>query len=325
MNPQAIPMQQAPQMPQGPQRPGLLQRIAGGLFPGGHSGGLLDPEQLQGLQRQGLLQLGLGLLANSGQRVVGTPGASFGERLAMSFPNWQQMVQGASHEAAQARVRQVVEANPAKENETQAETFTRLSRMAAGLAGMPGTEEAIGKITYLLQTIRPDRATENIDPLSPEGIKARLLYDRSRTPAPPSRSEARIERNQAARDLRERAEGDADLIAQTNVNPSASGIAAALRVKYPKLDMSILNGIGADAVRRARTGQRRSALDRLMGAATDNAAASGAPTPEPDSTSADEMASARSLVSALPPDQARAALAQAGYSEAAISQILGKP
>lgn len=75
-----------------PRNPSLLER----LFPASNEyAGLLSPEAIQGARKQQLLQLGIGLLANSGPRVRGTPGSSFGERIGAALqqmPNWNEML-----------------------------------------------------------------------------------------------------------------------------------------------------------------------------------------------------------------------------------------
>jgi hypothetical protein len=168
-NPQSLQPMAMPTPPQAPQRPGLLQRLAGNLFPGGQMGGLLDPEQLQGLQRQGLMQLGIGLMSNSGQRVVGTPGAGVGERIGQAFQsvNWPQMVQGAAQQSvqvqglAQQRGREQALAKlgqkyAPKAGETAEQRFERISAMTSELAAMPGMEDVVGKLSNVLAQLRPD-------------------------------------------------------------------------------------------------------------------------------------------------------------------------
>lgn len=81
-------------MPEPPRTPSLLER----LFPTpAEYSGLLSPEAVSSARKNQLLQLGIGLLANSGPRVRGTPGSGFGDRLGAALgqmPNWNDVLGG---------------------------------------------------------------------------------------------------------------------------------------------------------------------------------------------------------------------------------------
>lgn len=77
-------------------KPSIVDRIAARLFPTAAYTGLLDPEAQQGLQRQGLLQLGTSLLQAGGpQAVQGGTLANLGGALQQSQVNFPQMAQQA--------------------------------------------------------------------------------------------------------------------------------------------------------------------------------------------------------------------------------------
>jgi hypothetical protein len=148
-------------------RRNVLQLIASRLLP--QSAGLLSPEEQVALQRQGLLQLGMGLLANSGQRPVGSPGATFGERVGQAFHGVNlegavqqalQMREAYEQQAQEREVRKQVEAISAKYkqprvHESPEQRYARFLALTAELSVIPGAGKQVAYLTNLLNAIKP--------------------------------------------------------------------------------------------------------------------------------------------------------------------------
>lgn len=140
-------------------RQGLFDRILGRVFP--TPGGLLDPGQAKDIQRQGLLQLGMNLLANSqsGQGTLANLGQSYQN---VNIPQLVQQAVGAQEVASQRQRQTALQAMAAKyapqPNETAEQRFERIAAMTSELAAMPGMEDAVGKLSNVLAQLKPSGA-----------------------------------------------------------------------------------------------------------------------------------------------------------------------
>jgi hypothetical protein len=144
-------------------KPSIVDRVAARLFPTDQYGGLLDPETQAGLSRQGLLSLGMGLLRGSG--VSGNQGTLANIGSAYQGVNFPEMAQQAlqiqqyrQQVADQQKIAGVAANHPAKPGETPDETYARIAGMVSDLAGQPGTEDLIGKLSNVLAQLRPRAA-----------------------------------------------------------------------------------------------------------------------------------------------------------------------
>jgi hypothetical protein len=142
-------------------KPTIVDRVLSRLFPTAAYQGLLNPEEQRGLQRQGLLQLGTnllqaggaspynrGTLANLGASLQGVDIPGMAEQALRLQAVRQQR-------ATQQAVSDVAARHPPKPNETPAETYGRIAGMVSDLAGQPGTEDLLGKLSNVLAQLRP--------------------------------------------------------------------------------------------------------------------------------------------------------------------------
>ena len=152
-------------MPFGPppyaRKPSIVDRVAARLFPTAAYTGLLDPDQQQGLQRQGLLNVGLNLLQAGGRspHQAGTL-ANIGSSIqGVNFPEMaQQALQLKAYQQQQQErhaLTTVAAKHPAKPGETPEQTYDRIAGMVSDLAGMEGSEALIGKLATVLSALRP--------------------------------------------------------------------------------------------------------------------------------------------------------------------------
>lgn len=158
-----MPNPQMVQPPQMPKRPGLLERF----FPVPQEyGGLLSPEAVGNARRDMILRLGAGLLSQSGwspQRVG--LGQALGNAIGQ-MPNWNETLAGLAQQQhgaqqmrqtqqGQANIQQIAGKYRPKPGETPAQRFERISAMTSELAGVPGTEELVGRLSNVLAQLRP--------------------------------------------------------------------------------------------------------------------------------------------------------------------------
>ena len=145
-----------------PMKRSILDRLASRLFP---TLAMMDPEAQQSTGRQGLLQLGTNLLQAGGPQAqqggtLANIGASIGgvdvKQLAQQALALQAYRQ---QQAAQRRIGEVAGQNAPKEGESPEQTYERIARMVGQLAGTPGTEDLIGKLSNVLAQIKPQRET----------------------------------------------------------------------------------------------------------------------------------------------------------------------
>lgn len=145
-------------------KPSIVDRVLGRLFPTAQYAGLLDPEQQQGLQRQGLLNVGLnllqaggpqaqqqGTLANIGSSIQGVNFPQMAEQ-ALQVQAYRKQQQG------QEQIQGIVSKYAAPEGELPAQRFDRLTRLTQALIGVPGAEHLLGPISNFLAQTKPDPA-----------------------------------------------------------------------------------------------------------------------------------------------------------------------
>jgi len=149
----------------------IVDRIAARLFPSGAYQGLLSPQDQQGLQRQSLLNLGTSLLQQSGPSPYRIPlGAAIGNALQQSQQGFPQMAERAlqlqayrSQLAQQQAIAQAAQENPPQPNETPADTYARVSRIAGRVATMPGGGPIAKDLAAVAQALRPGAAENRND------------------------------------------------------------------------------------------------------------------------------------------------------------------
>jgi hypothetical protein len=149
-------------MPFGPppfaQKPSIVDRVLGRLFPTAQYAGLLDPEQQQGLQRQGLLNVGLNLLQAGGRSAhqAGTL-ANIGASIqGVNFPEMaQQALQLKAYQQQQGEQQAVAAAvarHPIKAGESP---YDRLTGIMTEIATIPGAVGIAEKMAPILAALKP--------------------------------------------------------------------------------------------------------------------------------------------------------------------------
>jgi len=169
-----------PPFPITPYNPSMMERVRGGLFPDNGMGGLLGHDALQGAQRQGLLGLGLSMLANSGRS---TEQRGLGQILAQGMQGGQQAYQGAlggalqqqqlvAQMARQKAMQAIQDKYKPAPGETKAQRNNRIAEMAAEMIRLD--PEMGGKLNWLAGLFKDEEPARerNIDPRSKEGIAA---------------------------------------------------------------------------------------------------------------------------------------------------------
>lgn len=143
-----------------PMKRSILDRLASRLFP---TLALMDPQEGQAVGRQGLLQLGTNLLQSGGAspQQAGTL-ANIGASIAgvdVNALTKQAFTLQAYREQQRAnkRIAEVAGANAPQDGESPDQTYERIARMVGQLAGTPGTEDLIGKLSNVLAQLRPQR------------------------------------------------------------------------------------------------------------------------------------------------------------------------
>jgi len=157
-------------------KPSIVDRVLNRLFPTAAYTGLLDPEQQQGLQRQGLLNVGLNLLQAGGPQTLqrGTL-ANIGASIqGVNFPQMAEQALALKAYQQDQQERQaltlVAGRHPAKPGENPEQTYDRIAAMVADLAALPGSEGLIGKLSQALAALRP--RTERNDWMVQAGVGA---------------------------------------------------------------------------------------------------------------------------------------------------------
>lgn len=167
-NPASIPFATMPAPARGPS---VIQRLLAKLVPLGQFGGLLSDEDQQLVRRQVAMQAGLNLLANSGPRVVGTPGSSFGERIGMALGpafDYTEMAEYLVRLRAAHAERQKLDERDKRVRDIQerhaniADPAQRLTAIISDLAGVAGAESLIGPLSNALAQIKPDQPNYDI-------------------------------------------------------------------------------------------------------------------------------------------------------------------
>lgn len=144
-------------------KPSILDRLAARLFPTANYTGLLEPDQQQGLQRQGLLNVGLNLLqaggASPNQRgTLANIGASI---QGVNFPEMaQQALQMQAYRqqlAGQKAIADAAARHPAPPGENREAAYNRLTAIATEVAAIPGGAAVAEKFAPILAALKPDR------------------------------------------------------------------------------------------------------------------------------------------------------------------------
>lgn len=159
-------------------KPSIVDRVLGRLFPTAQYTGLLDPEQQHGLQRQGLLNVGLNLLQAGGPQAMqrGTL-ANIGSSIqGVNFPELaQHAIQVDAYRrqlGQQQAVSDAVARHPAKAGEDRQGAYDRLSAIAVEVAGI--SPELAAKFAPILDALKTNRTTERREPLRIEGTNTKL-------------------------------------------------------------------------------------------------------------------------------------------------------
>lgn len=149
--------------PPGTSKPSIVDRILGRLFPTEQYAGLLDPGQQQGLQHQGLLGLGMGVLSQTG--AGSGPFVSLGKAYqgldfhgmadhALALQNLRNQQQ------EQQALASVAARHPPQPGETRMDAYTRFADIAAEMATIPGGAAIAEKMAPLVAAMKPDRSGE---------------------------------------------------------------------------------------------------------------------------------------------------------------------
>lgn len=139
-------------------KPSIVDRVLGRLFPTAQYTGLLDPEQQQGLQRQGLLNVGLnllqaggpqaqqrGTLANIGSSIQGVDFPAMAQQ-ALQIQNARQAMAG------QQAIAAAVARHPVKPGES---SYDRLTAIMTEIATIPGAVGIAEKMAPILAALKP--------------------------------------------------------------------------------------------------------------------------------------------------------------------------
>src|SRR6266550_125281 len=149
-----------------PYQPSILDRVVGRLFPTAQYTGLLDPDAQRGIQQQGLLGLGAGLLQAGAPHpyqmgTLGNIGAAL-QQNQMSFPqmaNQALQIQAYRSQLAQQQaVAQVAAAHPAKPGETREQLYDRQVSMLNDLMTIPCGAAIAEKYAPVLAATKPDKS-----------------------------------------------------------------------------------------------------------------------------------------------------------------------
>lgn len=142
-------------------KPSIVDRVLGRLFPTAQYAGLLDPEQQQGLQRQGLLNVGLnllqagapsanqrGTLANIGASIQGVNFPQMAEQ-ALQMQAYRQQLMG------QRAIAEATARHPAQPGENREAAYNRLTAIASEVIGI--SPELGAKFAPILAALKPDK------------------------------------------------------------------------------------------------------------------------------------------------------------------------
>jgi len=147
-------------------KPSIVDRVLGRLFPTAQYAGLLDPEQQQGLQRQGLLNVGLNLL-QAGGRSAHQQGTLANIGAAIQGVNFPEMAQQAL--ALQTLRQQKQETQQVTDLQQQSakidDPAERIRALLADVATLPGGRELIGPLSNALAQLNQPRTRWSILPV----------------------------------------------------------------------------------------------------------------------------------------------------------------
>lgn len=136
-------------------KPSILNRVLGRLFPTDQYGELLSPVERNALQRQSLLQLGTGILGQTGPGTNAATafgrayqGIDFGDMAMKAL----QVKAYRDQLANQAAVQEVFAKHPKEQGQG---AYEWLSDRITELAGKPGSEHLIGPLSNALAQMRP--------------------------------------------------------------------------------------------------------------------------------------------------------------------------
>ena len=142
-------------------KPSIVDRVLNRLFPTAAYTGLLDPEQQQGLQRQGLLNVGLNLLQAGGPQTLqrGTL-ANIGASIqGVNFPQMaEQALQMQAYRqqlAQQQAIAQVSARHPIQPGASRLDQYNRFADIAAEIATIPGGAAIAEKMAPLISAMKP--------------------------------------------------------------------------------------------------------------------------------------------------------------------------
>jgi len=146
--------------PYSPPKLSILDRLQQRLFP---SLGMLDPQAGQAVGRQGLLQLGTNLLQAGGASAQqGGTLANIGRAIGGVDINdlTQQAMRLQAYQQQQRTQAQV--AGVAQKAQGIADPYQRVAQMVSELAGQPGTEDLVGKLSNVLAQLKPERPDRGV-------------------------------------------------------------------------------------------------------------------------------------------------------------------
>lgn len=139
-------------------KPTILDRLLGRLFPTAQYTGLLDPASQQGLQHQARQQLAANLLVAGGRSpqnrgTLANIGAAIGGVDTNALADRALALQAARNQQATARrISQV-----AASTRDIKDPYQRVAAMVSELAGEPGTEDLVGKLSNVLAQLKPEK------------------------------------------------------------------------------------------------------------------------------------------------------------------------
>lgn len=183
-------------------KPSILDRVLGRLIPTDQYGSLLDPTQQRAIQRQGLIGLGTGILAQGGPG--SGPLQAFGKAYqGLDIPGMADHALKLQAYRTQLGEKQAVAAAKAKPR--IGTPYEQLQALTTELAGMPGTEHITGPLSSILDALKqnPRSGATHVVPLQDgiylvrdDGTKIRVGPAPGKAPKEPTPAE-RVAASQA--------------------------------------------------------------------------------------------------------------------------------